>query len=221
MAAVTSERMALIETAARLIPPTTAKHVFVAVDGVDGAGKTVFAEELVDALVRDGRPAARVSMDGFHRPREYRYRQGPTSAVGFWEDSFDYAAFERLVLDPLRTASRFQPAAHDVATDELLEGPTISVSEPTTFVVDGLFLHRPVVRDYWDFSVFLQVDFARSIPRMAQRDGSHPDPGDPSNQRYVGAQRIYFDECHPWAHANLVIDNNDLASPMIVTSLAT
>jgi uridine kinase len=212
------ERTALVAAIARVIPLATAEggHVFVAVDGVDGAGKTVFADELVEELRHEGRPAVRVSMDGFHHVRAVRYRQGPTSSMGFWQDSFDYPAFERLVLEPLRAGHSFQPAAHDVATDELLDGPSLDLLVPTVIVVDGLFLHRPVVRDYWDFSIFLKVDFAQSVPRMAPRDGSDPNPEAPSNNRYVGAQHLYFADCLPWELASIVIDNNDLASPWIV-----
>src|SRR4029453_49932 len=50
-------------------------------------------------------------------------------------------------------------------------------------VFDGIFLHRPELRAYWDYSVFLEVAFAVSIPRGAQRDDSSPDPEAASNQR--------------------------------------
>jgi uridine kinase len=60
----------------------------VAVDGPDAAGKTVLADELGEALVARGRAVIRASVDGFHRPRE-RYRRGPDSPEGYYEDSFD------------------------------------------------------------------------------------------------------------------------------------
>jgi uridine kinase len=51
--------------------------------------------------------------------------------------------------------------------------------------------------------------------RMADRDGSSPDPSHPSMTRYVEAQRRYFSECEPWAQAGLVVDNADVERPAL------
>ena len=59
--------------------------VRVAIDGVDGAGKTTFADELADVLDDLGRPVIRASVDGFHNPRTIRYARGRQSPVGFFE----------------------------------------------------------------------------------------------------------------------------------------
>ncbi len=56
----------------------------VAVDGVDGVGKTTFADKLGTAIERIGRPVIRSSVDGFHNPRERRYRRGRASPEGFY-----------------------------------------------------------------------------------------------------------------------------------------
>jgi uridine kinase len=58
----------------------------VAVDGVDGAGKTTLADELA-ALVPG---ATRLSADDFLRPPAERYRRGRDSAEGYYLDSFDH-----------------------------------------------------------------------------------------------------------------------------------
>ena len=83
-------------------------------------------------------------------------------------------------------------------------------------VFDGIFLHRPELRDCWDFSVFLRVTFDVSLARCAQRDGTSPDPSGVANRRYVEGQELYLRACEPWACATLLIDNNDLAQPFIV-----
>ncbi len=53
--------------------------VRVGLDGIDCAGKTTLADELVPLLEERGRPVIRASIDGFHFPRShrYRYRHGP------------------------------------------------------------------------------------------------------------------------------------------------
>jgi uridine kinase len=71
-----------------------------------------------------------------------------------------------------------------------------------------VFLHRDELVQHWDFSVFLEVPFAVSIARMAARDGTSADPGDPGNLRYVRGQQLYFAACEPWLRASLVIDHS-------------
>lgn len=73
----------------------------VAIDGVDGSGKTTLADELVEPVRRAGRAVIRASVDGFHNSRAVRYMRGPDSPEGYFLDSFDYAALKRELLDPL------------------------------------------------------------------------------------------------------------------------
>ena len=91
----------LHEVAARLPDPAAAgRRVLVGIDGVDGSGKTTFADQLADVLRMES-PVVRVSLDGFHRLSRERYLLGRDSPEGFWQDSYDYDAFRRLVVNPL------------------------------------------------------------------------------------------------------------------------
>jgi uridine kinase len=82
-------------------------------------------------------------------------------------------------------------------------------------VLDGLFLHRDELHDLWELSVFLDVPFDVTAARMAARDGSNPDPHNPSMRRYVDAQRTYFKSCTPAKRADLVVDNTDWDRPAL------
>ncbi|TDP91160.1 uridine kinase [Labedaea rhizosphaerae] len=194
--------------------------VLVAVDGVDGAGKTVFADELAARLRSSGRAAIRVSVDDFHHPRAIRHRRGRDSLEGFWLDTYDYPALRERVLIPLGRGGspRFRRASHDLVTDEYVRPPVEQAPPAAVVVVDGLFLHRDELIGCWDLSIFLRVPFPVSVARMAVRDGTAPDPGHPSVRRYVEGQQLYFAACVPWERADLVVDNTDLAAPELVRS---
>ncbi len=86
---------------------------------------------------------------------------------------------------------------------------------------DGIFLHRPELKDKWDLSIFLDVAFDVSIARCARRDRSFGplDPRATENRRYVEGQRIYLRQCDPRRCATIVIDNNDLAVPRVVVAV--
>ena len=214
-----SGRLDVIRHVARSIPEDVASGCpRVAVDGVDGAGKTTFADELASAVRALGRSVVRVSLDDFHNVRHVRYRQGRGSPDGFWQDSYDYASFQRDVLQPFGPAGsrRYRAAAHDVQTDAVLDMQQETAPPGTVLIVDGLFLHRDELVRAWDLSVFLDVPFTMTAQRMAQRDGTDPDPGHPSMRRYVEGQRIYFRCCSPQRRATILIDNRDYDAPRVI-----
>ncbi|MDQ2624681.1 MAG: hypothetical protein M3Y20_05925 [Actinomycetota bacterium] len=113
----------------------------IAVDGVDGSGKTTFAQALVEHLEGSGQRAVRVSIDSFHRPRVERYRLGRSSPEGFYRDSFDVEAFLEVVVDPTRPGGsmRVLPAVFDHRTDTPVASEEVEVAGAVV-VVDGIFL---------------------------------------------------------------------------------
>ena len=181
--------------------------VRVGVDGVDGSGKTTFADALGEELRRRGRPVVRISADDFHHPRAVRYRLGRHSPEGFFRDSYDLDALRRNVLDPFGPGGDrcYREASHDLLTDAAVDGPTLTGAPGTVLVLDGLFLHRDELLGTWELSVFLDVPFEETFRRMAIRDGCHPDPGHPDNARYVDGQRLYLAAARPRERADLVL----------------
>jgi uridine kinase len=93
------ERSALLEQLSSEIQLVRADHpIRVAIDGVDAAGKTFLADELVEPLAKSGREVIRASIDGFHRPRAERMHRGPESPEGYYLDSFDHEVFDGVFL---------------------------------------------------------------------------------------------------------------------------
>ena len=196
------------------------RFIRVGIDGVDGAGKSIFANEVAEELQKLGRNVIRASVDGFHNPQAIRYQRGRTSPEGFFHDSYNYAALKKLLLNPLSPggSGRYQSAAFDHFTDTTLITNEAQAPSGSILIFDGIFLHRPELRTYWDFSIFLDVRFEVSIPRGARRGigfGS-ADPASSQNVRYIEGQKLYLSECRPQESATLVIDNNSLATPHII-----
>ena len=194
--------------------------MLVAIDGVDGAGKTVFADALAEYLRVLDNQVQRVSLDNFHQPRDVRYRLGSTSPEGFWLDSYDYRLLDDYVFSGLAAEGTgwFREAGHDLDSDERLSPPATFAPPGSITIVDGMFLHRKEVRQRWDYSVFLAVPFRVTAERMAKRDGTPADPEHPAMQRYVGGQRLYLDACAPGSRATLLVDNTDPRVPVVVRS---
>ena len=193
----------------------------VALDGVDGAGKTVLGRELA-ALVRPHREVHRASVDGFHRPAAQRYARGRTPE-GFYRDSYDHAAIRTRLVEPFRVGLPWLRAVHDVEAEAAVDtGPEPPPGPDAVLLVDGIFLHRPELADLWDASVWVEVPFEVSVPRGNARFGElaaqAADPASEVNARYVGGQRLYLAEVAPAARATWVLDNTDLAAPVLTGS---
>jgi uridine kinase len=213
------KRSALIEVLAERIASVDRSHpVRVAIDGVDGVGKTTLADELVDPVRRHGLPVIRASIDGFHNPRSVRYRLGRHSAEGYFRDSFNHALLTTVLLSQLGPGGlrRYRRAVFDYRTDSEVTSPFEEAAPNAVLLFDGVFLLRPELHAYWDLSIFLDAPFHVTIPRAAGRDGSSPDPGAIENLRYVEGQKLYLDTCDPKRAATIVFNNERLESPEIL-----
>ena len=196
------------------------QRIRIAIDGVDGAGKTTLANALAPLVAAKGRPVIRASVDDFHNPQSVRYARGRYSPDGFYLDSYDYDAFRRVLLEPLGPggSGRYSAKRFDLAHDRPFDLDPQQAAPTAALIVDGIFLHRPELRACWDLSMFLKVGFDASLPRGAARGPSFDaiDPASAPHQRYVGGQKRYLSECDPERQADIVVDYNDLQAPMIL-----
>lgn len=192
------------------------RRALVAIDGVDGSGKTTFANALSKSI--SNRSTVQIHLDDFLNPPAIRHRRGRHSPEGFWFDSYDYEALWRDVIEPLLPSGTgaYRAASFDPSQDKAVQPATQQCTTDAVVIIEGLFLHRDEVVDFWDFSLFLDVPFNETARRMAIRDGSDADPEHPSMRRYVGGQRMYFTVVRPWERADLVIDNSDPEFPTVI-----
>ena len=198
----------------------------VAIDGIDAAGKTRMADELAEALRARNRWVIRASIDGFHNPTAYRLARGPDSPEGYFCDSFNYAAVMESLLEPLGPGGSrlFRDAMYDYRTDKPVECPVRQASPNAILLMDGVFLLRPELRPYWDYSVFVRVNFEVALHRAEQRDLQHFESTEALRAkyeaRYFPGQRIYFEACNPLRWASVVVDNNDFLAPFVASRAA-
>lgn len=187
----------------------------VAINGVDGSGKTRLADELVPLLEAKGANIIRASIDGFHNPRAVRYAKGKNSPEGFYKDSFNFELFQNLLLKPLSHGGSllFKHTAFNHVTNQEIEMPFAQAKPPAILLVDGIFLFHNILRGYFDVKIFLDVPFELSCARMEKRDGSPADPDAPENKRYVDGQKLYFAQCNPQKQADILINYSDLERP--------
>lgn len=224
---VTPERDGVLDTIAELVRGQRGPRTLLAVDGRSGSGKSTFADELTARLVARGDAVVRSTTDSFHRPRQERLRRGPTSAEGYYLDSYQLGVIvEELLLPFARGAGEVRTAAFDEPSDSPVD-EVVPVPAAAVLVFDGLFLQRPELDEYWDMTVFLDADERRerawldfllgelpedAVERAAEVDSRLVRARWP---RYRDGWRTYVDAVQPASVATVVVDNNDLRAPVI------
>lgn len=217
------KRRELVEKISRLIRQTENPHpTRVAIDGIDNAGKTTLAAELGQELQKKNCSIIRASIDGFHRTREERHRRGTLSPDGYFYDSFDLDALMEKLLKPLGPAGdlRYTKAVFDFRTDSPVP-KTLQKAKPDAILLfDGVFLLRHELNILWDFRIFVQVSFETALDRARLRDmnlfGSVAETEKRYLERYIPGQKIYLQKVNPMHKADIVIDNNNPANPIIL-----
>jgi uridine kinase len=207
------------------------RPLLVAIDGIDGSGKSTFGDELGRELFARGISAVRATIDSFHNPRAARWRRGKTSPVGFYLDSHDLGALCKELLEPWRAGAgaEYRVAVFDEPSDQPIDAPVERVRADQVLLFDGIFALRPELDYYWDVTVFLDGKERVDLQRLgAVLRGAPKRRGDLVEHvlfwgerlhRYTAGMQYYLDLVDPMTKAHLVVDNNDLARPRIRPSL--
>jgi uridine kinase len=211
----------VLELALRISRVPCAHPVRVAIDGVDAAGKTTLADELVAPIERLGRPVIRASIDGFHNPAAIRYRRGEMSGEGYFRDSFNYPALIDALLQPLGPTGdrQFRRAVFDFHVDTPVESPAENAPANAVLLFDGVFLLTAELRPCWDYSIFVRAPFEITVARAEIRDrelfGSSSKTRHRYEHRYVPGQRLYLSEVDPEHHASVIVENDAVTRPSL------
>lgn len=200
--------------------------VLVGIDGVDASGKTTLSDELINELKKSGRQMIGASIDGFHNPKNIRYAKGENSPEGYYFDSFNYRAITEVLLDPLSSGKlQYQRAVFDYKMDSKIISPLQTATNNSILLMEGVFLFRPELINYWDLKIFIDVDFKITIKRAVKRTaemeyiGAEQKIIDKYNLRYIPGQKIYFKKENPKEKADIVIDNGDFKNPKLIKAL--
>jgi uridine kinase len=115
----------------------------IAVDGIDGAGTTAFADDLAAVFAEVGHSAERADVDDF---------RSTDGAASLESHGLDEAAFRSALVVPFRAGgdTRYRTSAATGADERTAPADTV-------LIVAGPFLHRPGLVGLWNYSVFLEV----------------------------------------------------------------
>ncbi len=174
----------------------TGPRLVVAVDGLDGSGKSRFAASLAAALSAAGRQASLLHVDDFRRPIDFSGLAPEAESALYYERYFDFPA-----------------------VGEALSAWAGGAPDGAVTVLEGVMLLRAALPSGTPLIV-LEVSAAEARRRILARDrakGRTPQEiAGRIDRRYFPAQARYRAACDPLGLADLVIDNEDWVHPRVV-----
>jgi uridine kinase len=174
----------------------TGARLVVAVDGLDGSGKSRFAASVAAAVSAGGRPASLLHVDDFRRATDFSQLTPEAESAVYYERYFDFAA-----------------------VGEALSAWVQDGADGAVIILEGVMLLRAALPPRTPLIV-LEVSAAEARRRILARDqakGRTPDEiAGRIDRRYFPAQARYRAACDPLGLADLVIDNEDWAHPHVV-----
>ncbi len=191
----------------------------VGINGIDGSGKTSIASKFTSFLDDQGQSVQAIHIDDFHNPKAIRYAGDRPEPEKYFHQSFNLQALIDGVLAPIRQSMGLQRTLSllDLETDQFDLERTYAITPDTIVVFEGVFLFRPELLPFLDYRVLVDIPFEASKERAVLRS-PHLTADDlvAYDQKYLPAQRQYFEACRPHEVADLVIDNASFQVPKII-----
>jgi phosphoglycolate phosphatase-like HAD superfamily hydrolase/uridine kinase len=190
------------------------KAFVIGIDGIDGSGKTTFAEALETYLKLKDVPTQLIHLDDFHNPEAIRYA-GTDQPDNYYNKSFNIGLIIDKLLAPIQ---KKQPVSLKLKTldwqTDKYDNERKYIIKPNTMVIfEGVFLFRKELASYIDLKVFLDIPFEESKKRATVRD---PQANVARyDKKYLPAQAKYLKEYPPSKVVDIVIDNTNYEYPKL------
>jgi len=143
-------------------------------------------------------------MDSYLQPMTKRYQRGRESAEGYYYDSFNYPLLIQNVLEPLSPGGNLQirKSVTNLSADSTSEEPLETVNKDAILLLDGVFLMRKELLNYWDVKIYVDISFEIALERALERDLNKFESISKLKRmhelRYFSGQRIYFEFCQEY-----------------------
>ena len=109
--------------------------------------------------------------------------------------------------------------AHDPLTSKDHRDVVVDAPVDSVLIVDSVFAMRPEYIEFWDFTIWLDVNADVSLERGVRRDAAMEGSDSAERlhrDRYRVAEEIYVTEVDPRSLVDVVIDNTHFSHPRII-----
>lgn len=190
-------------------------RTILAVDGIDGSGKSTFARRLLADLDAHGHRGTIVSVDDFRRPVDWNALDRPEVDV-YYDAYYDLALAERCLRAFLAGEPHVTIPRYDLLREQLDGMQQLAFADAAIVIVEGVFpLRIPAVQA--GVHVFLDASPTEARQRIIARDMQKRRTREETERRierrYFPAQQRYHAAFAPRERADVIIDNEQPAAP--------
>ena len=166
----------------------------IAIDGRAAAGKSTLAGNLSKVI-----NAGTIAMDDFFLPPELRTTERLAEPGG----NVHYERFIDEILPNLRTGQGFKYRSFDCSRMEY--SPVLNEVRPSLWhIVEGVYSHQPVLGNYMDVRVFMDISPKEQQSRIENRNA--PKIAARYLNEWIPMEEAYFDTFNIHKAADVVVD---------------
>jgi len=190
----------------------------VAVDGIDGSGKSILAQQLRAAAADAGVATVLLGVDDYRRPVVWS-QPGRSEADIYYDDYYDLGFLDRCLRAFLAGDSSIAIPHFDSRSERIEGSRTIAFGDATVAIVEGVFALRVAAVATGAALIYLRTSFPEAHRRIVARDTARGRTVENVTHRigtrYFPSQERYLRDHDPVGRADVVIDNENFASPHI------
>jgi len=190
----------------------------IAIDGVDGSGKSMLADRLLGVLSQMGTPAVLLRVDDFRRPIAWG-QDARREADVYYEDYYDLALLDRGARAFMAGDPGFEIPVFDARTERHQGRRAIAFGGASLALVEGVFAQRVEAVRELAAIVYIETSRDEARRRILARDTARgrtvADVTHRIDARYFPAQDRYAREHDPLAHVDALIVHERAGAPTL------
>ena len=163
-----------------------------AIDGRCGSGKSSLGRMLEEVF-----SCALVHMDDYYMPFEKRSQNWMEIPGG----NMDLERFRAEVLEPARRGKDIRYRPYSCQKGRI--GEERRLPKTSLLIVEGSYSHHPMLREYYDRTIFLTCEKEEQVRRLQQREGDYFPR---FQQIWMPLEERYFRTFEIEAHADRILD---------------
>lgn len=194
------------------------------INGIDKAGKTLFAERLAERLAALGLQVERVALRDFTAEKKARRPKGYPEPESFYHKQHAMERLREQLLEPVHQCRelplRLSYDVYDPDRERLVEKRSLELDRDGLILLEGPFLFQVELFSFFHFRIYLVSDFERAIELALE--GSQGRRREKRlrefQRRELAAQSLYLRQETPWKRAHLVLRGVNTAAPSVAVN---
>lgn len=187
------------------------KTLIIGIDGLGGAGKTTIVNSLKLQLQDKNYNSVVLHIDDFIHKKDIRYNESKEEWYCYYNIQWRYDYLIKEILMPIKEGAEIdkQIELYNKDNDAYILDQ-IKIPQGSILLLEGIFLQRKEIRQYFDYIVYLDVPKEIRLSRVINRDmyiGNSEDIKSKYERRYFPAEDKYMEEYCPAQNADFVLND--------------